>query len=466
VLVSAALALIYGFAAGDIPVSGQRATHPRYTHCYDTIDMNGQFYVARAGDPQRQGPFTREELEQGLNTGRFLASDLAWQTGTKEWLPIPSVVMPPVPDAPSVPGMPPLPGSESLPPPPPFDRVGPPAAPPVTGGRAPFSPLGLLALVIFLAGAGVLVWLLVELWDKYPILRAPLMTEQTIGWIAAAAGLLTLLVAAPLLSRKTPVRGRAWAVTAGVLGGILAAAGLAGGIFAEKWAVFRYDKEEDHARRTLRDLGGYSLMYARKNGGRFPNSLQEIMADDDAGIPMSMHFDVRGGRNVTVTPGLTLQSPGETVLLADSWVSGRNVRAVYYVNGNTASVDATLGKGPEGTPAGGPLAGFPGGAVDLSSPESTMNAILAAAKRGDIEGVRRCMTEKGFQKEFGATNIEKLQSEFGKFTAKLISQEPPRTMANGAVRMSVRMRFTGGGETDDETVIFEKRGSDWLLEGF
>jgi hypothetical protein len=47
-------------------------------------------HVARAG--ANLGSFSLEEIQEGLRTGRFLPTDLAWQTGMTDWRPLSEVV--------------------------------------------------------------------------------------------------------------------------------------------------------------------------------------------------------------------------------------------------------------------------------------------------------------------------------------------------------------------------------------
>jgi hypothetical protein len=55
-----------------------------------------KIWINRAG--QNVGTFTQEEVQQGLNDGRFVATDLAWQEGMETWKPLsefPGVQIPP-----------------------------------------------------------------------------------------------------------------------------------------------------------------------------------------------------------------------------------------------------------------------------------------------------------------------------------------------------------------------------------
>jgi hypothetical protein len=45
-----------------------------------------QYHVGRSG--QQFGQFTEEEIRQGLESGRFLTSDLAWRDGMPQWKPL------------------------------------------------------------------------------------------------------------------------------------------------------------------------------------------------------------------------------------------------------------------------------------------------------------------------------------------------------------------------------------------
>lgn len=49
-----------------------------------------QYHVGRSG--QQLGQFTEEEMRQGLVSGRFLASDLAWREGMPQWKPLGEVL--------------------------------------------------------------------------------------------------------------------------------------------------------------------------------------------------------------------------------------------------------------------------------------------------------------------------------------------------------------------------------------
>ncbi len=65
-----------------------------------------KIWINRAG--QNVGTFTLVEVQQGLNDGRFVATDLAWQEGMETWKPLsefPGVQIPP-PQPPQAPGAP------------------------------------------------------------------------------------------------------------------------------------------------------------------------------------------------------------------------------------------------------------------------------------------------------------------------------------------------------------------------
>src|SRR5205814_3451748 len=47
-------------------------------------------HVARDG--AKVGEFTLEQIHEGLNTGQFRATDLAWQSGMTDWRPLSEVV--------------------------------------------------------------------------------------------------------------------------------------------------------------------------------------------------------------------------------------------------------------------------------------------------------------------------------------------------------------------------------------
>src|SRR5438270_14057447 len=47
-------------------------------------------HVARDG--AKLGEFTLEQIREGLTTGQFRATDLAWQSGMAEWRPLSEVV--------------------------------------------------------------------------------------------------------------------------------------------------------------------------------------------------------------------------------------------------------------------------------------------------------------------------------------------------------------------------------------
>ena len=83
-----------------------------------------KIWINRAG--QNVGTFTQEEVQQGLNDGRFIATDLAWQEGMETWKPLsefPGVQIPPPqppaaaftePGAPFAPSAPPSMSSQPL----------------------------------------------------------------------------------------------------------------------------------------------------------------------------------------------------------------------------------------------------------------------------------------------------------------------------------------------------------------
>ena len=83
-----------------------------------------KIWINRAG--QNVGTFTQEEVQQGLNDGRFVPTDLAWQEGMETWKPLsefPGVQIPPPqppvtaftgPDTPLSPSAPPSMSSRSL----------------------------------------------------------------------------------------------------------------------------------------------------------------------------------------------------------------------------------------------------------------------------------------------------------------------------------------------------------------
>jgi hypothetical protein len=47
-------------------------------------------HVARDG--ANIGSFSKEEVREGLRTGKFLPTDMAWEEGMSDWLPLPQVV--------------------------------------------------------------------------------------------------------------------------------------------------------------------------------------------------------------------------------------------------------------------------------------------------------------------------------------------------------------------------------------
>ena len=330
--------------------------------------MSAQFYVARPGQSERHGPFTREQLEEGLRSGRFGSNDLAWETGTKAWVPLATLVMPPMPQVPGMPEVPltpPMPVS-TLPPPPPFESAT--VHPPQPSGyapqyayplppKAPWSPLGLIAFIVALAGAGVLTWLLIELWDKYPFNREPMFKESAIGWVAAGAGLLALLIAFPAVAAKQR-RGRSWGVVAAIFGGLMLIAGLGGAIFASSWATIRWDDEERSAFHNMAFMGEHLRIYAENHGGRFPASIAEFQTDKEADRSYRIYYLTEGGEHpLRFTPNANLRQPGETIVASDSWSSGRGRRAVYRVDGKVemTSMDPHPLTQPSAT------ARFPGG---------------------------------------------------------------------------------------------------------
>ncbi len=83
-----------------------------------------KIWINRAG--QNVGTFSQEEVQQGLNAGRFIATDLAWQEGMETWKPLsefPGIQIPPPqppetvssnPSAPLTPSAPPSIGSQPL----------------------------------------------------------------------------------------------------------------------------------------------------------------------------------------------------------------------------------------------------------------------------------------------------------------------------------------------------------------
>src|ERR1700731_561285 len=83
-------------------------------------------HVARAGT--NLGSFSLEEIREGLRTGRFLPTDLAWQTGMTDWRPLSEVAAAPATAAT------PAPGAGGTPPPPP---ISPPVASGATATAAP-----------------------------------------------------------------------------------------------------------------------------------------------------------------------------------------------------------------------------------------------------------------------------------------------------------------------------------------
>ena len=83
-------------------------------------------HVARAGT--NLGSFSLEEIREGLRTGRFLPTDLAWQTGMTDWRPLSEVAAAPATAAT------PAPGAGGTPPPP---QISPPVASGATATAAP-----------------------------------------------------------------------------------------------------------------------------------------------------------------------------------------------------------------------------------------------------------------------------------------------------------------------------------------
>lgn len=451
--------------------------------------MTSTFFVARPGDSQRHGPFSREELLEGLSSGRFTATDLTWETGTKDWIPLASFLMPPLPEAsPSIPpGMPPLPG-ETLPPPPPWEGQGstdpypsPPPPPYHTVQKAPWSPWGLISFILALLGGGGVAWMLLLLWDKYPAYRQPLLTEDLVGWITAACGLLVLLVASPVLSTRRAVRGKAWGAVAAVFGTILLLGGLGGGILSHKWAEFRYEEEETSAVKDIAEIGRYCRNFAEANGGRYPNSIAELRQSKDANIWISTFYDTpKAPRTLRITPGLDQRSPADTVLLSDSWSSGRGRRAVYKVGGRaeSTSVDphgvsyapTTVAPKPVSPPPVSPAPVVPApiasSGPDLSSPQKTLEALFVAGKAGDVAAFRRVMTPAGFAREAAIATPEKLRREFGNTTYSVLTVGPVEVGADGVERVQLRLAINENGRAGQSSAKFEKRGQEWLLASF
>jgi hypothetical protein len=62
-------------------------------------------------DRQNLGQFSPEEVAEGLRTGRFLPTDLAWREGMEGWLPLSNFTDLPIPNEPVVPTL--APGSET-----------------------------------------------------------------------------------------------------------------------------------------------------------------------------------------------------------------------------------------------------------------------------------------------------------------------------------------------------------------
>ena len=63
------------------------------------------------------GPFTREQIEDGLARGDFTVKYLAHAQGLKDWLPLSEVIdYVERYDGPSMPSLPPVPGTRELPP--------------------------------------------------------------------------------------------------------------------------------------------------------------------------------------------------------------------------------------------------------------------------------------------------------------------------------------------------------------
>jgi hypothetical protein len=89
-------------------------------------------HVARAG--ANLGSFSLEEIQEGLRTGRFLPTDLAWQTGMTDWRPLSEVVAAAPATAAAAPG--PSPGPTTPPP-----QFAPPVASAVTATSEPGSGL-------------------------------------------------------------------------------------------------------------------------------------------------------------------------------------------------------------------------------------------------------------------------------------------------------------------------------------
>jgi hypothetical protein len=54
------------------------------------------YYIAKDG--QQSGPFSKDDLIIGLRNGRFKTTDLAWQVGAADWVPLSSLFPPPPPD--------------------------------------------------------------------------------------------------------------------------------------------------------------------------------------------------------------------------------------------------------------------------------------------------------------------------------------------------------------------------------
>jgi hypothetical protein len=218
-----------------------------------------QYHVGRNG--QQLGQFTEEEVRQGLESGRFLTSDLAWREGLPQWKPLGEVLAPP-----SQPASPSAGATGGFPPPNPAVPFAPP--PPLgahTGlpvrQSAPASGLAVTSLI-----SGIVALMLCGL-----------------GGIGTLAAIITGHLSLSRIKRSGGmVGGRGMALAGVILGYVSILSTLAG--FASFSLGYESYREGSQMATTIitqkaaaKEAHDACRVYAAANGGKYPATLEELV---------------------------------------------------------------------------------------------------------------------------------------------------------------------------------------------
>jgi hypothetical protein len=270
-----------------------------------------QYHVGRNG--QQFGQFTEEEIRQGLASGRFLTSDVAWREGMPQWKPLGEVLGNQVPAAPMAPS--PMLGGHM---PPPVSRPAPPAS-----GLAVTSMIsGIVSFLICgLGGLGTLL--------------AIITGHMSLSRIKRSGG---------------TVGGRGMALT-GLILGYVSILSTAGGyaVFGLGYESYREGSQMATAILTQKTaaLRAHEACqaYATANGGKYPATLEELV--EKGLLKAETLEDLKNVKAPTWTgepgfiylgEGVDDTTPGEVPILMSRAESPGGQKLVLYHDGRVERV--------------------------------------------------------------------------------------------------------------------------------